>query len=70
MKKIFPIVIKLGDGKDFDRNGVIQLEDCDEIYVWMPSYGIVSGKYKFCDKNGYVIKYLIDATTKIGKYQI
>lgn len=81
--KVFPIVIKLKDGADFNRNGIIKLNDntkIDKIYVWMPSYGTVGSgsdlKYRFCNKDGKIIVYAEDnvningTTTKIKNYKV
>lgn len=75
--KVFPIVIKLKDDVDFDRNGVIQLSQCENIYVWVPSYGTdANGKYRFCDIEGKIINYasevkeINDSTYYISSYKI
>lgn len=66
--KIYPIVIKPKEGEDFDRNGVIQLENCSDIYVWVPYYGQdSSNNYRFCDESGKIIKYEKDINN-ISKY--
>ncbi|MGN1298724.1 MAG: hypothetical protein ACI4UE_01925 [Candidatus Scatovivens sp.] len=68
--KIFPIVANATDN-DFDRNGVIQLSECSEIYVWVPSYCTDSnGKYRFCSADGKIIQYVKNETTNIATYEL
>jgi len=44
---------------DFDLNGVINLSDCNQIYVWVPRFGKISGElYGFgYDTTDYIITY-------------
>lgn len=60
--KVFPIVVKANEN-DFDRNGIIQLNQCTKIYVWMPSYYIDGTNYRFCNKDGKIINYESDTVT-------
>lgn len=51
--KAFPMVIKLKSGEDFNRNGIIKLNQCDSIYIWVPSYIVDdNNNYKFVTKLG------------------
>ena len=70
--KIFPMVVKLKDNENFNRNGIVKLSQCEYIYVWVPSYGTVSNgsslEYRFCTKEGKIINYQKDANNNIATY--
>ena len=56
--KRYPIAV-YANPNDFDLNGVIKLSDCNQIYVWVPRFGKISGElYGFgYDTTDYIITY-------------
>lgn len=52
--KVFPIVVEKYNP---DRNGIIDLKESGEIYVWVPFYTIKDGEYRFCNADGNIIQY-------------
>ena len=58
--KRFALVVYANENS-FNKSGVIKLENCSEIYLWIPSFGKENDEYRFLTSNGRPIIYSKDS---------